>query len=102
VHLPIRNQRAGNHWIGWAAVVDRDKVRPVGACRMSNLHLGRHRRGMGFAQRRQFGRPRTHLDSTRAVIGYAHIIIDNDCAVVNVMDNGDVDVVDGAVVVEVA
>ena len=102
MNVPIRNQRPGYDQADWAAMIDGDKVCPVSGGCMDDLHLGRHRRSMGFAQRRQFGRPRTHLDSARSVVRNAHVVVHDHGAVVDVVDYGDVDIVDGTVVVEVA
>jgi hypothetical protein len=67
------------------------------------LELGRHRRGTRPAHGRQFRGLRPYIDTAPAsVIGNAVVVVvDDNRAVINVRDTGDVDPVYGAVVIEV-
>ena len=89
-------------------MIDVRKLSPIGAGGTLILHLRRHGRGMRRTQRRQFRRSGSHLDSARSAVethtGAASVATATTAngAVVDVMHDRDVHIVDRAVVVEVA
>ena len=104
-HIAISRKWLVNGDAGWPAMVDGGKLSSVGAGRAFVLHLCTHGCGMRLVQRSQFRGPRTHLDSTRSAVethtGICPAVPANR-AVVHVVYDGDVDVIDRSVVVEVA
>lgn len=88
-----------NH--GWAAFVHVVELLTVLLSFTLVLDLGGHGRDSGTAHGFDFCWPRSVSDAASAsVIGDAGVVIDDDCAVVDIVDMG-ADAVDGAVVVEV-
>jgi len=68
------------------------------------LKLRGHRRNARTPIGDEFGRLRAYVDAATATVVRHAVdggVVDDDCAVVDVGDSRDVDVVDGAVVVEV-
>ena len=100
----------GRKWLvdghaGRAAMINVGKLSPVGAGSTFVLNLRTHGCSMWLAQRRQFRGSRSHLDTTcSAVEAYAGAtpVVPANCAIVDVVRVGHVDVIDRAVVVEVA
>jgi len=105
IHVAIRGKRAVDGHGGWTAMIDVGKLRPIGAGRALILQLRAHGWSMGLTPRSQFRGSGSHLDAARSAVethAGAARVVSALRAVVDVMHDGDVDVIEGAVVVEVA
>jgi len=101
----IGRKRLADNQTGGAPLVAMRKLRPVGAGYTLILHLGVHGCGVCLAASRQLCRSGTGLQSTRSAIethAGASAVVLNDAAVVDVMHDGDVHIVDGAVVIKMS
>ncbi len=104
-HVAIGRKRLADSHVGRAAMIRIGKLGLVGAGSTLILHLRRHRCSVRLMHCRQFRRPRRRPDASRsAVVTHMGVVVVNDGhrAAVNVVHHGDVHVVDGAVVVEMA
>ena len=108
-HVVVCRKRLADREAGRTAMIHTGKLSPIGAGGALILELRRHGRGMRRMQRRQFCGSRTHLHSARSAVEAdasaapaATPVVAADRAAINVALDGDVYVVDGAVVVEVA
>ena len=103
--IAIRRKRLSDGRTGRTAMIDVRKLSPVGAGNVLIPHLCSHGRSMRLTASRQFRRPGTHLQAAPSAIEThtraAPVVIAHG-AVVDVVHQGDIDVVDRAVVVEVA
>jgi hypothetical protein len=87
---------------GGTAFVHVVKLLTVLRCLSLILDLRRHRRSARPAEGFDLGGPWAHIDAaSAAVVGDASVVVHDDGAVVDVGDAGDIDAVDGTVVVEV-
>ncbi len=104
-HIAVCGKRPVDGHCGRASVIDVGKLSPVRARGAFVLHLRCHRRRMRFAQCLQFRRPGSHLNATGATVeaypGFASAPPANR-VLVDVMHDVVVDIVDRAVVIEVA
>ena len=101
-HVAIGGKGPVDSRTGRLAMVDVGKLRAIGAGRALILQLGLHRGRVLFMLRSQFGWPGVHLDSARAAVEADPVIVPvGDVVVVHVALDGDIHVVDRAVVIEV-
>ena len=104
VDVAIGRKRLVDGQTGRAAMVDAGELSPVGAGDVLILQLRPHGRSMLFMARSQFSRSGSHLQPTRSAVethtGAAPVFAHR--VVVDVVYHGDVQVVDRAVVVEMA
>ena len=104
VDVAIGRKRLVDGQTGRAAMVDAGELSPVGAGNVLILQLRPHGRSMLFMARSQFSRSGSHLQPTRSAVethtGAAPVFAHR--VVVDVVYHGDVQVVDRAVVVEMA
>ena len=104
-HVTVCRKRPVDGKAGRAAMIDVRKLSPVGAGSALILDLRPHGCGMLLTQRSQFRWSCAHLHSAPSAVETdtcAAPVAAADGAVVDVVHHGDVDVVDRAVVVEVA
>ena len=103
-YIAIGRKRMADSHIGRAAMIRTGKLGPVGSGGTLILHLSTHGRSVRLMHRRQLRRMRRRPDTTRsAVITHAGVVgVAGHRAAVDVVHQRDVDVVDRAVVVEVA
>ena len=84
----ICRKRPGYGQTSRAALIDIRKLSPIGACGTFILHLRRHGRRMLLMHRRQFRRPRMHLETARSAVethaGAAALVIAHG-VVINVL-----------------
>jgi len=103
-HIAICRKRLGDGQVGRAAMVHVGELGAICAGNVLILELSMHGRGVRLLASRQFRRPGAHLQPARSAVeahtGAAAVFTDG--AIVDVVDYGDVDIVDRAVVVEVA
>ena len=104
LHVAICRERPTGGGAGRAPMVDTRKLSSIGAGDTLILHLRPHGRRVLLMHRRQFRGPRSHLETARSSVEThtAAAVVPADRAAVDVMHHGGVDVVDRAVVVEVA
>ena len=100
--VAIGGERLADGDIGRASVIGIGKLCAIGAGSLLVLELGTHGRGMRLTQGSQFGGPGSHLDSTRSAVEADAGAAATNRAVVDVVHDVYVDVVNRAVVVEVA
>ena len=97
-----RERRVDDHMIG-TAMIRTGILSFVSGGSALILQLCLHWRSVRLVHRRQLRRPRRHTDTARAtVVTHMGVVVVGDRAVIDVVHHSDVDVVDGAVVVEVA
>lgn len=104
-HVVIGGKRLIDGHISWTAMIDVRKLSAVGAGTMLIPHLRPHGRGMLLTPRRLFRRPCLHLYAARSAIeahSLAAAAVIAHGAVVNIVHEGDIHVVVGTVVVEIA
>ena len=104
-NVSISCERLADNRAGRTAMIDVGKLRPVCAGSLLMLDLRSHGRRVLFAARRHFRRPGPHLDTALAAIeanATAAAMVVADRMVIDVAVDGDVNVVNRAVVVKVA
>lgn len=89
----------GNHLR--ASVIHIGEVAAIGSCGLRLLNLGGHRRCVLLANSDDFRGPGSYLDTARAIEADPGDVFGHDAVVVDVVHDGDVHIVHGAVVGEV-
>ena len=102
LYVAIGSKRPADGYAGGAAMIHIGKLGSIGSGGVFILHLGLHGRGVRFAEGCQFLRSRPRLDAARSAVEADPVCGFIDAVFVNVMNDVDVHVVDGAVVAEVA
>jgi hypothetical protein len=105
LHVVVGRERLVDGYKSRTTMIRAGKLATVGGGSALILDLCFHRRSVRLMHRRQLRRPRRRPDAARsAVVTHMRIVlvIHGYTAVIDVVDHSDVDVVDGAVVVEVA
>jgi len=104
--VAICRQRPADCKAGWTAMIYIGKLRPVGAGNVLILDLRTHGRSMLFMPCRQLRGSGSRLDATLSAVEAdtraAAPVVSANGAVVDIVNHGDVDVIDGAIVVEVS
>ena len=104
-HVAICRQRLANDQTGRTAMVYAGKLRPVSAGNLLILNLRPHRHCVLFMPCRQFRRSGSYLQAARSAIKAdtsATAVVSANGTVVNVVNHGDIHIVDRAVVVKVS
>jgi len=104
LYVAIGSQRFADDGVGRTAMIDTRKLCPVGAGKVLVLDLSPHGRRMFFVQSSYLRWPGAHLYTAGSTVE-AHVdvtVVYDNRVVVDVVHHIDVDVVDRAVVIEVA
>jgi hypothetical protein len=103
LHVVIGRERLVDGHKSRTAMIRIGKLATVGGGSALILHLRLHRRSVRLMHCGELRWPRRRPDTSRAsVVTHMRVVVVPDAAVIDVVHHGDVDVVDGAVVVEVA